>query len=323
MDMRQNAKLTPLQEFPLVSVVILNYKRLSALEQTIQSVVTQTYTNREIIVVDNHSEENVSSLVKRWGNDIRLIELPANLGGCGGRNAGLRESQGEIVITLDNDVSFASDHELAELVLKFQQRPDFHVIAFQLVDATTGVLRVREWCHPRNWQEFGQIEFETNFFVEGACAYRAEVLRTSGLYYEPLFIYNEGHDLTLRILDHGFRILYCPSIQARHLMSSETRSLQRQHYFFTRNYIWIAYKDYSYFAGICWVLPKLLMMLYFTLRTGCYASFFKGIWDGFGGLRNIERTPISTTTAKYFAELEEARPSLIFRFMRHKVQPQL
>ena len=84
---------------PLVSVVILNYKRLSALMQTIESVVAQTYANREIIVVDNHSEEEVAAALQRFGSEIELIELDTNLGACGGRNVGLTAARGEIVIT--------------------------------------------------------------------------------------------------------------------------------------------------------------------------------------------------------------------------------
>ena len=83
---------------PLVSIVVLNYKRLSALEQTLQSAVAQQYPHKEIIVVDNHSEENVAAVVHKFGPDIQLIELAANLGGCAGRNAGIRAARGELVI---------------------------------------------------------------------------------------------------------------------------------------------------------------------------------------------------------------------------------
>lgn len=63
---------------PLVSIVILNYKRLSALEQTLESVVAQTYAHREIIVVDNHSEEEVATAVQRLGpkyNSLNSIAI--------------------------------------------------------------------------------------------------------------------------------------------------------------------------------------------------------------------------------------------------------
>ena len=156
---------------PLVSIVILNYKRLTALELTLESVVAQKYANKEIIVVDNHSEEDVATVVRKYGSDIRLIETGKNLGGCGGRNVGIRAAQGEIVITLDNDVSFLGPDAIDNVVRRFEDHPDYHLLAFQLRDAQSGELRLREWCHPKDWRTFANIPFPTHFFVEGAAAY--------------------------------------------------------------------------------------------------------------------------------------------------------
>lgn len=315
----------PLSESPLVSVVILNYKRRDALRRVLDSVRAQEYPNREIILVDNNSGDEIRTFIESYAPEVELIELPQNRGACGGRNAGIERARGQIIITLDNDIFLESAFELSKVVTIFQARPGIHVIAFQLCDAETGELRVREWCHPRDWKKFGQSEFETNYFVEGACAYRREVFDTSCLYYEPLFVYGEGHDLALRFLDRGFRILYAPQIRARHQLGPGARNYERTYYLHTRNYIWIAYKDYHFNEAVIYLFPKLLMMLYFTLRTGRFRGFLRGLRDGVLGLGHIrrERTPISRPTARYFAELEKLRPNWIQRFGRHKMEPQL
>ena len=129
---------------PLVSVIVLNYKRLHELERCLDSIVIQDYPNIETIVVDNHSEEDVASVVRVRGQAMRLIELPANLGPCGGRNAGIREARGEFIVTIDNDVSFPSAFEVRRVVEAFESHPGFHVLAFRICDAGTGKLRVRE-----------------------------------------------------------------------------------------------------------------------------------------------------------------------------------
>lgn len=310
---------------PMVSVVILNYKRRDALILSLDSVKRQEYPEREIIVVDNASGDGISEFLATNYPEARLIELPENLGACAGRNAGIRAARGEIIVTLDNDIFFDSPFELGKIVKAFESRPQFHVFCFQLLDAQSRKLRVREWCHPRGWQEFGQTEFETNFFVEGASAYRREVFDVAGLYYDPIFIGCEGHDMAMRILDSGFRILYTPQIRARHLMSQATRTRERPYYFYTRNYIWIAYKDY-YFAEACrFLFPKLLMMAYFSLRMRCLPAFFRGLRDGIYGLKRLrtERTPISRSTARYFDALERMRPNWRTRFVRHRAEPQI
>jgi GT2 family glycosyltransferase len=308
---------------PLVSIIILNYKRLTALELTLESVVAQKYGNKEIIVVDNHSEEDVASVVGRYGSDIRLIETGKNLGGCGGRNVGIRAAGGEIVITLDNDVSFLSPDAIDKVVHQFEENPEYHVLAFQLRDAQSGELRLREWCHPKDWRKFATIPFATHFFVEGAAAYRRYIFDSAGMYFEPLFIYNEGWDLGLRILNQGYRILYTPDIQVRHLMSPETRSMSRQHFLFTRNYIWIAYKDYPLLAGLRFVSFRMAMMGFFALRTGNLSSFCKGVWEGIRGCRGIQRDPVRRDTLEYIDSLDSGRPNFFARLARHRAVPQI
>jgi GT2 family glycosyltransferase len=314
-----------MKESPLVSVVILNYKRREALSRSLESARQQSYDNREIIVVDNNSQDGIREFLASSAPDVRLIELDQNLGATGGRNAGIRAANGDIIITLDNDIFFEGKFEISKTVEIFARRPDIHVLALQLCDEQSGALRVREWCHPHSMDLYGETEFETNYFIEGACAARRQVYEIAGLYYEPLFIGCEGWDLALRILDCDFRILHAPNIRLRHLMSSETRTPERPFYYYTRNYTWIAYKDYPGLAGVSFGTWKLLMMLYFAVRSHQLAAFLRGCKDGFSGLASIrdERTPVRSVTLKYLNEMERRRPALWTRFARHREAVQL
>ena len=320
-----NASAEVMVENPLVSVVILNYQRRDALVRSLGSTLSQQYPRLEVVLVDNGSNDGIRDFLAEHAPAVKLIALPENLGACAGRNAGIREASGEVVITLDNDIYFDSPFEVAKVVRKFAERPDVHLLAFRLSGADRGELRLREWCHPRPWKEYAETEFESNFFVEGACAYRREVFLVAGLYYEPLFIGVEGHDLAVRVLDRGYRILYCPHVRARHLMSPVTRTPDRPYYFYTRNYIWIAQKDYRLLAGMRFLIPKLVMMFYFTLRAKRYRAFFRGVCDGLRGCRNVQRdrTPISGATEEYLNGLDRGRPSLIVRWARHRLEPQI
>ncbi|HET7212318.1 MAG TPA: hypothetical protein VFL79_01915, partial [Terriglobia bacterium] len=218
-----------------------------------------------------------------------------------------------------------SGDELSKVVATFRANANAHVLAFRVCDPDTGDLRLREWCHPRYWKEFCNTEFETHWFCEGASAFRREVFDTCGLYYEPLFYGPEGHDLAVRLLDRGFRILYCPHIRGGHRAAKEGRTSTRQYFYFTRDFVWMAYKDYHFLDGVRYLLPKLAMMLYFAVRSGAYSAFFRGLWHGFTGLKRIhpDRTPIGEATVKYWAELEQWRPGLLTRLARHRIEPQV
>jgi len=310
---------------PLVSVVILNYKRRDALARSLESVRLQSYANLEIIVVDNNSQDGIREFMETHAPEARLIKLNENRGACGGRNAGIRAANGDIIISVDNDVFFESPLEISKAVETFARRPDIHVLAFQLCDEQTGALRVREWCHPRSLETYGETEFETHYFNEGACAVRREVYDTAGLYFEPLFFGCEGWDMALRMIDNDFRILHAPRIRVRHLKSAETRTPERPYYFYTRNSVWIAYKDYPVLAGVSFVTFKLLMMLYFSVRCGQLPAYIRGIKDGYRGLAQIrrERTPVRTATLKYLRTLERWGPTLWTRLKRHREAVQL
>ncbi len=310
---------------PLVSVVILYYRRRETIEESIDSVLSQDYPNIEVILVDNHSEDDVQTVVDQHANRIQFVQLSTNEGACGGRNAGWRASHGQIVVFLEDDVKLLSPFEVSKITETFADRPDFHVLAFQVCDPDTGKLRLREWCHPRYWKEHSEAEFETSWFGEGACAFRREALDLCGGYYEPLFYGAEGDDLVVRLFNHGFRILHTPQIRVGHRASQTGRTSSRQYRFFTRNYFWIAYKDFPILAGIRYLLPKIAMMGLFSLRSGAFRAFLKGFRDGILGLQKIrsDRTPANKAALGQLRELEKWRPNVFVRLSRHREAPQL
>jgi GT2 family glycosyltransferase len=308
-----------------VSVIIPYFKRGDVFQRCLDSVLSQDYGQKEIIVVDNHSEDDVRERIAKFGAAVTLIELPENGGACAARNAGARAASGDILVILDDDAGFLSATELRKLVELFRSRRDVDVVAFQVCDPVSGELCLRDWCHPRYWKDFAQIEFETDHFGEGASAFRREVFEKTGGYYEALFYGAEGLDMELRVMDQGFKIIYSPEIRVWHQVSGQSRTNHRQYYYFTRNFIWMAYKDYPLWAGARFLSFKLAMMLYLTIRSGSYGSFARGLWDGAAGLARVhrDRRPIRRETMKRWLSFERGRPGLLTRLARHRARPQL
>lgn len=87
---------------PLVSVVIPAYNDEKYIEETIQSVLLQTYKNIEIIVVDDGSSDSTAELVRQLGSNIKLLQVK-NGGPAKARNAGIKTSSGEYIAFLDAD----------------------------------------------------------------------------------------------------------------------------------------------------------------------------------------------------------------------------
>ncbi len=92
------------QKSPKVSVVIPTYDRASTVVRAIQSVLTQTYPNLEIIVVDDGSTDNTREVVQHLHDPrLRYIRHEGNQGGSAARNTGIEVAAGDYIAFLDSD----------------------------------------------------------------------------------------------------------------------------------------------------------------------------------------------------------------------------
>lgn len=87
----------------LVSIILPTYNRLPLLKEAIQSVLNQTYTNFELIVVDDGSSDGTSTYVKNLENERIMLFSQENIGRSAARNLGLKKSRGELITFLDSD----------------------------------------------------------------------------------------------------------------------------------------------------------------------------------------------------------------------------
>lgn len=309
----------------LVSVTILNYQRREALAQTLTSVEMQSYQPREIIVVDNGSKNRTDDFLHQHFPRVHLVALPKNIGAAA-RNRGVIQAHGHVVVMLDNDVAFDSAYELQKIVNAFERLPEAGCIVFKVLDASGRQLHVRDWCHPRSYLCYQDTEFETPFITEGACAFRRDTFLQLGGYYEPLFIGHEGWDLALRLLNQGGRIVYTPAVRVRHAeLKDASRENSRPYYYYTRNYIWIAARNYPLALAVPFLVKYIAMMAFFSIRVGQIRAFARGLRDGLTGLPMAwrARKPFSNATAKTLRRLTRERPGLFASWYRHRQRPQI
>ncbi|MEO7214170.1 glycosyltransferase family 2 protein [Mucilaginibacter sp.] len=88
---------------PLVSIIIPAYNAESYLEATIQSAVAQTWPNKEIIVVDDGSNDNTLRIAKELEGELVSVYAQPNSGASTARNYGLSKSKGSFIQFLDAD----------------------------------------------------------------------------------------------------------------------------------------------------------------------------------------------------------------------------
>ena len=89
----------------LVSVIIPTHNRANIINETIETLLNQTYQKIEIIIIDDNSEDNTEIVIRNYCQKFSNIYYYKNIkkGACAARNLGLNYSQGEYIQFLDDD----------------------------------------------------------------------------------------------------------------------------------------------------------------------------------------------------------------------------
>lgn len=94
---------------PLLSIVIPCYNDAQYIGKAIDSAISQSYTNKEIIVVDDGSNIETKRVLRNLENKIDILITQENSGASAARNAGIKVSNGEYILVLDSDDYFEND----------------------------------------------------------------------------------------------------------------------------------------------------------------------------------------------------------------------
>ncbi|HDZ91168.1 MAG TPA: glycosyltransferase family 2 protein, partial [Deltaproteobacteria bacterium] len=88
---------------PAVSVIIPVFNRPQKVMRAISSVLFQTFTDYEVVVVNDGSTDGTGDALRRFGDKVRLLTHSSNLGVSAARNTGIRSSHAPLVAFLDSD----------------------------------------------------------------------------------------------------------------------------------------------------------------------------------------------------------------------------
>lgn len=114
---------------PLVSIIVPCYNQAQYLEEALQSVLNQTYTNWECVIVNDGSPDNTEEVVKKWiekDNRFHYI-FSENRGVSCARNLGISMSKGELILPLDADDKISNSY-LTSSVSEFFYNPNLKLV---------------------------------------------------------------------------------------------------------------------------------------------------------------------------------------------------
>ena len=254
---------------PLVSVIIPNWNGKRFLAECMDSIKEQTFSDFEIILVDNGSTDGSAEFVEdRYGESVRIIRNKENLGFAGGNNVGIRSARGEYIVLLNNDTlveptylealvkAIGSDRQVGMWSSKVYSyyRRDRVEAAGELI-YWDGLNRARGQYE----QDRGQYdELEEIFFPPGCGGmYRKSLFEEIGLFDEDFFAYGDDAEIGIRARLAGWKCIYVPKAVVYHKNSGSSGQYSPFKAFFVeRNRFWITIKYFPW--------PLLILSLFFT-----------------------------------------------------------
>jgi glycosyltransferase involved in cell wall biosynthesis len=145
---------------PKFSIITVTYNAEKVLEDTIQSVIFQTYRNVEYIIVDGASKDHTLEIVNKYHNRINKVISEPDKGLYDAMNKGIQLATGDYLCFLNAGDKFHDSETLQKIVhtLKGQELPDVIYGETAIVDEEGHFLHMRRLSTPAhlNWKSFKQ-----------------------------------------------------------------------------------------------------------------------------------------------------------------------
>lgn len=286
---------------PLVSIVILNYNQIQVTREFLDSCRSLSYPNYEIILVDNNSKEDPTSLIRQHYPHVHLIRTRKNLGFTGGNNVGIAACKGDYVFVVNNDTE-VTPNLLEKLLEPFEKDKGIGVVSpkikyysnptliqyagYTAINPFTG----RNKAIGGKEEDRGQHDTPayTNYAHGAAMLVKREVIEKTGAFADEFFIYYEELDWSERIRRAGYSIYYQPEAVIYHKESiTMGKESPMKAYYHTRNRILFMRRNtkkhqFAFFLAFVslFVIPKSLLKYTVKRQPEHLKSFIKGLmWN--------------------------------------------
>lgn len=263
------------------SFIILNYNGKDCIENCIESVLNQNTSKHlfEIIVVDNNSQDGSAELVKQYP-DVKLIERNINDGYAKGNNIGIKESSGEYIALINNDITLEPDW-LKKMMRKMDSDKEIGILGCTIYYSYSGEI----------WNAGGKIYFPgfaKNLKLEeegetGWVAFSAMMMKRNmnELLDENLFMYYEDNELCKRVRRKGWKVYLNDNAFAFHHIKKGKVSANEE-YNVNTNRAYYYTKYYPLWGKILYLIGDLifffpLFVLYRLIKNKKRIKFWKQI----------------------------------------------
>jgi len=206
-----------------VSIYIPAFNAEKTIEQSLNSIINQTYKFNEIIVINDKSNDSTSKILTKFKN-IRIIENKNNMGLGYNRNLGVKMSTNDIVASIDADVVL--DKKWLETIIKYFEINSLIMCSGKMTEKYLDS-KINEWRSEYYSQNWGNNDIENPPFLYGCNTIQhKDIWKNINGYNEELFTNGEDIDYSDRIKQvKKFKLIYCSQARCEHLQNDDINSL--------------------------------------------------------------------------------------------------
>lgn len=183
---------------PEVSVILCVYNGQSYLRDAVNSILDQTYTDFELIVVDDGSNDESAEILRSYRDErVRLLQSGKNIGLTKSLNIGLSHARGRYIARQDvDDISLSN--RLQKQVEYLHQHPEIAVVGTWIEQIDTNGTKLGRVAYPLGSAEIRERLLHENCLCHGSVLMRREQVTDLGGYRE-MFMLAQDWDLWLRM----------------------------------------------------------------------------------------------------------------------------
>jgi len=195
---------------PLVTVIVPAYNEEKAIGKTVEALLSLSYANKEIIIVDDGSTDRTLEVARSYakGDIIKVLTKP-NGGKWDSLNTGIKVAKGEFIVCIDADTLL--DQNAIQHLVKHFRDPKIAAVAGNVKVGNRGGLLTKlqalEYVVGINLHRRSEANLQNVTVVPGPIgAFRASILKEVGLFEGDTFA--EDADITFRILKAGYKTVF-------------------------------------------------------------------------------------------------------------------
>lgn len=302
----------------IVSILIHNLNRASALRRCLESVLCQTYRPIEAVVLDAGSIDDSWAVIQQSMEQLRNRGIEARaeqccvMGVATSRNLAARVARGSLLIFLDNDAVFESSDSVARAVARFERDTRLALVSFRVLRADTEEIDHSAWVFRRPANVWAARPFGTFTFTGGAFCVRAGAFQQAGGFWDHLAYSREEEDLAMELIKRDWKIVYEPSVVVRHYADARGRSsLAHRRYTELKNGILVLWRRLPVPIALLAISGRIGTMCVKSITTGeqSISQLLPAVAHAFQDWRqhHLKRVPIGIRSTLKYARLHFAR----------------